>query len=62
LLGAAGGCLIYSGAAMYLFPLAETDEPLALAWQARLLARLLPALGAAALLAAKWPGASRQAV
>ncbi|OJW19606.1 MAG: hypothetical protein BGO49_14230 [Planctomycetales bacterium 71-10] len=62
LLGAIGGTVIYLAASTFLYPLAETDQPMPLVWQARLLARLLPALGAAALLATVRPRVAREAV
>jgi len=46
--GAAVGALIYSAIGASFYALEESDQPLAIAWQPRLLARLLPALGAAA--------------
>lgn len=42
-----------------LYPLAETDHPIALVWQARLLARLLPSLGVVAMLATVRPATPR---
>jgi hypothetical protein len=46
--GAAVGALIYGAIGASFYALQESDQPLAIAWQPRLLARLLPALGAAA--------------
>ena len=60
MLGAVAGTLIYAAASMYYYPMAETDQPLAAAWQPRLLARLLPSLGAAVTLAASRGKAVRQ--
>ncbi len=58
ILGAIAGAVVYLVVATLLDPLAETDQPIALVWRARLLARLSPSLGAAALLATVRPAAA----
>ncbi|MFO0889940.1 MAG: hypothetical protein U0790_12475 [Isosphaeraceae bacterium] len=54
--GAAVGAVVYGVIGASFYPLAESDQPLATEWQPRLLARLLPALGAA--IAIEWTGAN----
>lgn len=58
--GAMLGAMAYAAIGASCFPMAESDLPLASDWQPRLLARLLPALGAA--LALEWSRSHGRAV
>jgi hypothetical protein len=59
--GAAVGSGVYEAVGGMFFPLAKTDQPLALEWQARFLARMFVALGVAAAIGLSFRGGRRKA-
>jgi hypothetical protein len=58
--GAAIGAGIYEAVGGVFYPLAKTDQPLAAAWQPRLLARMLVCLGAGVMIGLSFPKKKRR--
>jgi hypothetical protein len=61
IVGAALGAGLFEVVGLFFYPESQTDVPLAGIWQARLLARVLVSIGAAAAIGLSFPGGRRAA-